>query len=641
MSIKKIVKPLLITFAVIIGLGLIAKVSRSNNPDLLLEKGIESLRVGDYYQALEFCAQVTVKKREELQAWKCKAEAALFAGEAQIAREAYESILQIEPGNVEAILGIGDTYIKSGELLLASEKYGEFLESYSETDIEEGFTLIEDTGKFSPIRQGFILFFSGDLPASLEMFEEITSINPNLPSPWWGRGLALISINPENSTSAIVSFDKAVEVSDSKFYPALVSKGATLSQAKESEQALNVCEQALAINPEYIDGKLCVAAALFELGRYDKALVSTENIIQGNPKNYQAWTVKQAILVKLKRYDQALEASEETIAINPEDPLGYSNQADALYYLQSYDKALASVDQSIELSQKYDLPISNDTWFIRGNVLTALEEYEEALYSYQEALTIKEDFPAAWNAAARVLEKINRNDLAIEAYQMAVEYDENYYYAFEGMGNVYLKDRDYEQAIEAYNQAINIVQELPKDIRIGYPLHGVLNSKGKALHAIQDYQGAINAYQQALEIKPDFAAASFNLGITFDELKLYELAIPAFDQALKSSPNWKAAENKRSMAQKSLDNAPILGIVMDQNNQNNEILVKQVTSNSPAAREGIKVNDIIREIDGFPTRSIYDVQRYVRSGRIGSSMEIKIERDGKTQYFRVRREKQS
>jgi tetratricopeptide (TPR) repeat protein len=637
---QKMTKPVLIIVGVLIGLAVIARIVPSNNPKLLLTKGQEHLNVDEFDQAFKFCDRVTLKKSEEIEGWLCKAESALFLGKTEEAKNAYDQILELDPENINAILGIGDTLIQSGQLQQAGEQYYKLLKNDSKEEVEKFLNLIKETGKFAPVRLGFIEIGNEE---SLKIFEELTGKEPysNLPVVWWGRGLALFAQDTKNSASALVSFDKAIEISQEEFYPALVSKGIALLEEKELSQALNICEQAIEINPNYIEAKLCQAQAFFELNRYDKALASTENIITTNPEDYGAWILKGLIHAKLKQYDQAFEANKKAIAINPNDSLGYSNQADTLYYQKNYEEALKFADQSIEISRKNNLPISNDTWFIRGNVLTDLEQYREAASSYYEAVKIKEDFPAAWNAFAKVLEKVELYDEAIEGYKKAIEFDPKYYYAWEGLGNIFLKQGKNNQAVEAYDQVISIVQELPQDVRIGYPLHGVWNSKGKALLAEDEFGKAIDSFTKALEIKPDFASAAFNLGQTSLKLHLYENAITAFDLAIKSDPNLQTAQTEKAKAQELLNNAPFLGIIMQNTDDSEGVLVKQVEPNSPAEREGIKVGDVIAEIDEVAVSNISQTQLLIRSGRIGSLMTIKIVRNGSTEYFKVKREKRS
>jgi tetratricopeptide (TPR) repeat protein len=478
----------------------------------------------------------------------------------------------------------------------------------------------------------------------LKIFEELTEKEPysNLPVVWWGRGLALFAQDTKNSTSALVSFDKAIEISQEEFYPALVSKGQVLLEEKESSQALNICEQAIEINPDYnIDAKLCQVHALFDLGRYDKALALTENIITTNPEDYSSWIFKGVILVKLKKYDQAFEANKKAIAINPNEPLGYSNQASVLYFQKNYKEALKFADQSIEISRKNNLPISNDTWFTRGDALAALEKYKEAASSYYEAVKIKEDFTPAWNAFAKVLEKVGEYDQAIEVYQKATEIDPQYYYAWEGLGNVLLKQGKNNQAVEAYDQVITIVQELPQDVRISYPLHGIWNSKGKALLAEGEYVKAIDSFNKALEIKPDFASAAFNLGQTYVKLNLYENAITAFDNAINNDPNLQSAKTEKANAQQLLNNAPFLGINMQNADNGEGVMVTKVYPNSPAERAGIKASDIITHIDGFTVSNVFQTQSQIRSGNIGSWMTIEIKTNGSTKSLKIKRENQS
>ncbi|WP_159784054.1 HhoA/HhoB/HtrA family serine endopeptidase [Sodalinema gerasimenkoae] len=75
--------------------------------------------------------------------------------------------------------------------------------------------------------------------------------------------------------------------------------------------------------------------------------------------------------------------------------------------------------------------------------------------------------------------------------------------------------------------------------------------------------------------------------------------------------------------------------------QDHGVLVRGVRSNSPAARSGIRVGDIITRIDGQIVDTALDVQAAVERSQVGQRLPIEVLRDGELRTIPVRPEAMS
>lgn len=96
---------------------------------------------------------------------------------------------------------------------------------------------------------------------------------------------------------------------------------------------------------------------------------------------------------------------------------------------------------------------------------------------------------------------------------------------------------------------------------------------------------------------------------------------------------------------------PFLGIEMadlspakkQQINQENKlniqqdvgIVIKRVLENSPAKRGGLRTGDMIQKVNRKPVKIAAQVQKLVESSTVGDLLEIEVNRNGKTQTFKV------
>jgi S1-C subfamily serine protease len=66
------------------------------------------------------------------------------------------------------------------------------------------------------------------------------------------------------------------------------------------------------------------------------------------------------------------------------------------------------------------------------------------------------------------------------------------------------------------------------------------------------------------------------------------------------------------------------------------VFIAQVAENSPAAQGGLRSGDIIQKINGTSVKTSSDVQTQVESSRIGTPLEIEVDRGGRTETLKVR-----
>lgn len=183
--------------------------------------------------------------------------------------------------------------------------------------------------------------------------------------------------------------------------------------------------------------------------------------------------------------------------------------------------------QSINLVLKVPaLPTESTAldWSNRGNQFYRLEQWQEALKAFDQAIAIQSNFYPAWYGRGNTLAQLKQYSEAIKAYSRTTQIQPDFYLAWREKGKVQIKLQQYEDALSAWNIAIRIK---PDDYQILY-LRGNL-----LMNYLKQYQEAIKSYNQVVNLKPDFVPAWINRGIAYDQLQNYQEAILSLDQALK------------------------------------------------------------------------------------------------------------
>ena len=141
-------------------------------------------------------------------------------------------------------------------------------------------------------------------------------------------------------------------------------------------------------------------------------------------------------LKKEERFEQALEILEDLFKKNPQSEIIIKHLIDVLFeygcdlcdeWTLGYDKATECFKRIIELDPKH-----YRAWYNLGIAYFNLNQTEEALNSYNEALKLKPDYTYCYYNIGLIYE-VHKNDLekALEYYEKALSYNENFTYAFQ------------------------------------------------------------------------------------------------------------------------------------------------------------------------------------------------------------------
>ena len=97
------------------------------------------------------------------------------------------------------------------------------------------------------------------------------------------------------------------------------------------------------------------------LGRYEEALASYDQALKLQPDYLEAWHNRGNVLLNLGRYEEALASYDQALKIQPDAHEAWHNRGNALLNLGKYEEALASFDQALKIQ-----PDAHEAWHNRG-----------------------------------------------------------------------------------------------------------------------------------------------------------------------------------------------------------------------------------------------------------------------------------
>jgi len=264
------------------------------------------------------------------------------------------------------------------------------------------------------------------------------------------------------------------------------------------------------------------ALAYQKAKQFAKAIVAIDNAIRLDPTYVEAYMCKGDAFYNLGRHQEALAAFEQAIKHNPKDKFAHNHRGNALYELGLYEEALVAYERAIRLDPNFA-----EAYFNKGNVLDDLEHYEEALAAYEQAIRLDPNDADFYNNMGHVLNEVGRNEEALAACEQAIHLDPNDAVTQNTYGDVLCELGFYEEALAAYDQCI----------RLNPNNATVHNDRGYALNKLGHYEEALVACEQAISLDTDNVDAYYNKGLVLHKLKRYHEALETLDEAIQRDPD--------------------------------------------------------------------------------------------------------
>ena len=399
-------------------------------------------------------------------------------GKHQLALEAYDLALNIQPDDAEVLINKGSTYIDIKNYVLA-----------------------------------------------LEVLEKATQIRPDIPEAWSNKGIALNNLNLYQES--INAYNEAIKLAPG-YHQAWSNKSVPLNKLGRFQEAFEVCDKALSLKPEYAEGWSNKGLTLHELKRFEEAISHFDKALSLKPDCTEAWSNKGNTLIELKVFEEAIAHYDKALSLKPDYHEAWTNKGVTLHELKRYDEAIAHFDKALCLKPDYA-----EGWSNKGVTLHELKRYDEVIAHYDKALTLKPDIDwisgdllhtkmkiCSWSGLAESLEDISKkivlNEKVINPFQLLALNDDALLH--KKTSEIYI------QSIYPFNPVLESILKRPqsKKIRVGYFSADFHN------HAT----GFLMAELFEMHDKSQFELVGFSFGpIANDEMR--RRLVKSFDQFIE------------------------------------------------------------------------------------------------------------
>lgn len=294
-----------------------------------------------------------------------------------------------------------------------------------------------------------------------------------------------------------------------------------------------LCGLPLLLHADAARSSLEASALLYQHGNYVEALQRLETLPPGSSEldAAQAELLKGLIYLKLGRPGEAIpwfKRATERPEAGPDAwvDLGLAYQGSARW---------SEAEAAYQRAQKA-WPKRPEAWLGSASLAFGRGDWEPAEAAYRTALGLDPGDAAAWAALANVLLARGQLKQAIDARERSLSLKPDDALQFK-QAVAWYSLGDLERAAAALDKA------QAGDKPEAYLLRGNLaNRRG-------DLDKAARLYQAALDLRPGYAEARLNLGITYYGLKDYEKALAAFKQVSRRDAVWELAQDYARQAE--------------------------------------------------------------------------------------------
>ncbi|MFG6102983.1 tetratricopeptide repeat protein [Leptothoe sp. EHU-05/26/07-4] len=368
---------------------------------------------------------------------------------------------------------------------------------------------------------------------ALAACEQAIALEPENPDIWAQHSGILIKLKA--FADAIASANRALTF-DPENSLAIAYQCVAYTALGENETALDKCNNALRVNGNW--GSETPTLAWFYRGeilsqakQYELALVAYERTLLQDPENSLVLTRQCEAYVALERPQSALEVCGSALSIDKNwgdigPALAWTYQGQAHSQLNQYNQAIFAYDQAIGLDPKNAL-----TWAAQGQLLETLRRDQEALVSYNQAVALKADYTLALLGQCTLLNRLGSYEPALAACDAAIGGDGDWGHQTLAKGwnqrSIALTGaQHYEEALASINRAVGIQPDYV----------AAHNHRSTILWYLGRYAEALAANQQAINLDKTYAPAWFARGVIFRATEQYSHALAAYNQALALNP---------------------------------------------------------------------------------------------------------
>jgi len=368
-------------------------------------------------------------------------------GDLRGAEEACRQLLQLHPGQADALHVVGLVAWRRGERERALEQIRRAIASHP-TKPQPHNSL------------GVMLRDLGELGDAEAAFRKAVDLMPNYADALTNLGNILCETGRLEEAEAM--HRRVVELAP-KYADAHNNLATVLSKQERRDAAVAECRVAVELQPTRADFHLNLGNSLSAAEDWEEAATTYRRAAELAPDNSDAHANLGIALYNLDRLEQAVEAHRVAAKLRPDSAHIWANLGAAEVDLGSPDAALEACRKALELDP--NLP---EAHYCVGMALKAKGMHEQAIAAFETALRLRPDYQKAYNNLGVARYAQGRFAEAFAAYAQAVELAPDHAEAQWNKGMLHLLLGEFEPGWRGYEFGIDMKRGRAKSRYLQY-----------------------------------------------------------------------------------------------------------------------------------------------------------------------------
>jgi tetratricopeptide (TPR) repeat protein len=226
------------------------------------------------------------------------------------------------------------------------------------------------------------------------------------------------------------------------------------SYAFRAEEALQVAQKAVEVDPDNARAQAILCYALLENGRAEEAIGAGLRAEQLAPNYAEAKAYLSMAYRSAGRPTQAFQKADEAVQVDPNSLDARRSLAISLAYVGEFDAAIQQYERAIQIHPRFDA-----LYFELALYYKAQNNYDAAIAAYDQVLSMEPDNVKAYTRKCETYFTMREDQAAQEACEQAIQLDATYPEAYRQLGMVQYTRRNYEGSIESFATCASLQEE--------------------------------------------------------------------------------------------------------------------------------------------------------------------------------------
>ncbi len=361
------------------------------------------------------------------------------AGRLAQAEALYRQVLQLDPGQPDALNLLGAIALQSGKRQAAADLFGRAIKARPAEPVFHN-------------NLGLSLKDLDKLDQAAASYRKAISLNPDYLEAHYNLGNVLQIQGKPDEASA--SYRKALALKPD-YAEAHGNLGSALQAQGKLDEACASYRKAISLRPDFVEAHGNLGNALQEQGKPDEASASYLRALALKPDYFKARGNLGKLLQEQDRFDEAIDCYRQALALKPDLAEMHFNLGSALRGKGLLAESIASYRRALALKPDFAEALTG-----LGIALTRQGELEQSVACFRQALSINPDSAEAHDGLGNALRSQGKLQEAIASFHAALSLRPGFAKTYNNLGFAHQLQGDLDMAIDCFRQALSITPNM-------------------------------------------------------------------------------------------------------------------------------------------------------------------------------------